>query len=114
MALPGESVVNTVHNLSVSGPGTIKASTEGDACVFCHTAHRSTGQTPLWNHSMSGVTNYVVYSSPTLKAVVGQPNGSSQLCSQLPRWHSGAGQRQQFYHAHSNAKRRHNNARRLR
>jgi predicted CXXCH cytochrome family protein len=29
---------------------------------------------------MSGVTNYIVYSSATLKAVVGQPNGSSRLC----------------------------------
>ena len=29
---------------------------------------------------MSGVTNYIVYSSSTLKAVVGQPNGSSRLC----------------------------------
>lgn len=79
-ALLGESVVNTVHNLSVNGPGAIKASTEADVCVFCHTAHRATGQTPLWNHSLSGETNYIVYSSSTLKAVVGQPNGSSRLC----------------------------------
>ncbi|HTV62973.1 MAG TPA: cytochrome c3 family protein [Verrucomicrobiae bacterium] len=80
MTLFGDSVVNSVHNLSVSGPGSIKASTQVNVCVFCHTAHRSNGQTPLWNHSMSGVTNYIVYSSPTLKAVVGQPNGSSRLC----------------------------------
>lgn len=79
-SLHAESVVNTVHNLSVSGPGTIKASAESDVCIFCHTVHRANGQTPLWNHNMSSVTNYIVYSSSTLKAVVGQPNGSSRLC----------------------------------
>jgi predicted CXXCH cytochrome family protein len=75
-----DSVVNSVHNLTVNGPGSIKATAESDVCIFCHTAHRSNGETPLWNHNMSGVTNYIVYSSPTLKAVVGQPNGSSRLC----------------------------------
>ena len=79
-SLHADSVVNSVHNLTVTGPGTIKASTESDVCIFCHTAHRSNGETPLWNHNMSGVTNYIIYSSPTLKAVVGQPNGSSRLC----------------------------------
>ena len=74
------SVVNSVHNLSASGPGTIKAASEQNVCVFCHTVHNASGQTPLWNHNLSGITNYVVYSSPTLKAVVGQPNGSSRLC----------------------------------
>lgn len=78
--LRADSVVNSVHNLSVSGPGTIKAANESDVCFFCHTVHRANGQTPLWNHTMSGVTNYLVYSSTTLKAVVGQPNGSSRLC----------------------------------
>jgi predicted CXXCH cytochrome family protein len=34
---------------------------------------------PLWNHELSGAA-YTVYSSPTMKAVVGQPNGSSRLC----------------------------------
>jgi predicted CXXCH cytochrome family protein len=75
--------VNSVHNLSVNGPGTIKASTEKDACVFCHTVHRASGVTPLWNHSMSGVTNYVVYSSQRmtdLNIIIPQPNGSSRLC----------------------------------
>jgi predicted CXXCH cytochrome family protein len=80
LSLHADSVVNSVHNLTVSGPGTIKASSESDVCIFCHTVHRSNGETPLWNHNMSGETNYIVYHSPTLKAVVGQPNGSSRLC----------------------------------
>lgn len=76
----GESIVNSVHNLSASGPGTVKAVSEKNLCVFCHTVHHANGQTPLWNHSMSSVTNYVTYTSGTLKAVVGQPDGSSRLC----------------------------------
>ncbi|HUB86864.1 MAG TPA: cytochrome c3 family protein [Verrucomicrobiae bacterium] len=78
-----ESVINTVHNLSVNGPGTIKATTEENACIFCHTVHRANGETPLWNHSMSSETNYTVYSSQhltDLHVVVPQPNGSSRLC----------------------------------
>ena len=77
------SVVGTVHNLSVNGPGTIKASTETAVCVFCHTVHHASGVTPLWNHSMSSVSNYVVYSSTrltSLNVTVPQPNGSSRLC----------------------------------
>jgi predicted CXXCH cytochrome family protein len=79
----GDTVVNSVHNLSVTGPGTIKATAETDTCIFCHTAHHSNGATPLWNHNLSGVTNYVVYSSATLDALgltIPQPNGASRLC----------------------------------
>jgi predicted CXXCH cytochrome family protein len=82
-ALHADTIVNSVHNLSVTGPGTIKATAEADVCIFCHTAHHSNGATPLWNHNLSGVTNYVVYSSSTLEALgvtVPQPNGSSRLC----------------------------------
>ena len=83
LAARAESVVNTVHNLSITGPGTLKASSERNTCVFCHTVHRSTGVTPLWNHSLSTVSNYVVYSSARLSSLnltVPQPNGSSRLC----------------------------------
>ncbi len=78
-----ESVVNTVHNLSAYGSGTIKSMTESNACVFCHTPHHSGGATPLWNHNLASTTNYIVYSSPTLDAIqltVPQPNGASRLC----------------------------------
>jgi predicted CXXCH cytochrome family protein len=79
----GESVINTVHNLSVSGPGNIKAVSEKNPCVFCHTPHHSNGELPLWNHTMSSVSNYVVYSSArftNLNITVSQPSGSSRLC----------------------------------
>ena len=78
-----DSVVNSVHNLSANGPGTIKASSEKNACIFCHTVHQASGVTPLWNHSMSSVSNYVVYSSARLDSLhltIPQPNGASRLC----------------------------------
>ena len=73
------SVVNSKHNLAVSGPGGVRAATEGDLCIFCHTPHSKAGQIPLWNHGMSTAT-YTPYSSSTLKATVGQPTGDSKLC----------------------------------
>jgi predicted CXXCH cytochrome family protein len=78
-----ESIVYSVHNLSASGPGTIKAATESDVCVFCHTVHSANGATPLWNHSFSSVSNYIVYTSTTLDELgltIPQPNGASRLC----------------------------------
>jgi predicted CXXCH cytochrome family protein len=77
--LYSQSVVNTVHNLSVSGPGSIKATSETEVCVFCHTPHNSNPSGPLWNRSDPGAT-YVLYNSSTLQAVPGQPDGSSVLC----------------------------------
>jgi len=82
-SLRANTVTNSVHNLSVSGPGTVKAAEEKNTCIFCHTAHKTTGQTPLWSHQMSSVTNYTVYSSERMKSLnitVPQPDGSSRLC----------------------------------
>ena len=73
------SIINSKHNLSLSGPGTIRSATEGDICIFCHSPHSLAGQSPLWNHEMS-VAPYTPYSSSTLKATVGQPTGASKLC----------------------------------
>ncbi|TAL05966.1 MAG: hypothetical protein EPO07_02685 [Verrucomicrobia bacterium] len=80
---PGESVVNSVHNLAVGGPGSVKAVSEKNVCVFCHTVHRASGAMPLWNHTLSSVSNYIVYGSARLTSLdvsVPQPNGSSRLC----------------------------------
>ncbi len=73
------SVVNSPHNLSASGPGTIRSGIEQEICVFCHTPHRATAIQPLWNRNMP-ISAYRVYSSVTLSAVPGQPTGSSKLC----------------------------------
>jgi predicted CXXCH cytochrome family protein len=75
----GDSIVNSKHNLSLSGPGDLKAATETEVCIFCHTPHNATSEAPLWNRHSSGAT-YIPYNSTTMKARVGQPTGSSKLC----------------------------------
>jgi hypothetical protein len=57
----------------------------GQICVVCHTPHNvdpfiaMEAPAPLWNHELS-FANYNPYSSPTLQAIVGQPDGSAKLC----------------------------------
>ncbi|MFQ5563397.1 MAG: cytochrome c3 family protein [Parvularculaceae bacterium] len=82
LAAPVSDVRNTKHNLSVSGAGDVRAVSEDEICVFCHTPHAATDSepTPLWNRSLSTAT-YVPYDSSSMDAVgLGQPGGSSKLC----------------------------------
>lgn len=73
-------ITNTKHNLSVTGPGTYKATSETQICVYCHTPHNANPASLLWNHTLSTVT-YQPYSSNTMKAAApGQPSGASKLC----------------------------------
>jgi len=74
-----QSIVNTVHNMSISGPGTVKATTESEICIFCHTPHNARPDHPLWNRNDPGST-YILYNSSTTQASIGQPDGSSVLC----------------------------------
>ena len=74
-----DSVINSKHNLAVSGPGPIRAAGEKEICIFCHTPHMATSESPLWNHALA-TGPYKEYSSTTLKAKVGQPTGASKLC----------------------------------
>ena len=74
-----QSIVNSKHNLSVTGPGEVKASSESEICIFCHTPHSSLPSTPLWNKDEPGYT-YTLYHSSTVQAAPGQPDGSSILC----------------------------------
>jgi len=83
LAAIAPDVQNTRHNLSVNnaitaGAGssfgtTVKATSETQVCVFCHTPHASTsgGGTgivaPLWNRTLSGAT-YTFYTSNSLDA----------------------------------------------
>jgi predicted CXXCH cytochrome family protein len=78
-AVIGQSVINSPHNLSVTGPGSIRASSEAQVCIFCHTPHNSSPQAPLWNRESSGST-YILYSSSTTDAAPGQPTGATVLC----------------------------------
>ena len=73
---------NTKHNLSATGPGTVKAVSESEVCVFCHTPHHAEqgAPPPLWNRKLSGAT-YTPYTSSSMDAIaLGQPGGSSKLC----------------------------------
>lgn len=73
-------ILNTKHNLSVSGPGAVRAESDARICIFCHTPHRAAqGGGVLWNRTDSTAT-YIPYESATLRATVGQPTGSSKMC----------------------------------
>jgi predicted CXXCH cytochrome family protein len=80
------TILSTRHNLSKSGPGPIKAVTETEVCVFCHTPHHADSSGPLWNHSLSSAANYIVPSKTMskwgtlLSTPQNQPDGDSRLC----------------------------------
>ncbi len=73
------SILDSEHNLSTLGRGKIRASSEEQVCIFCHTPHNAAPIQPLWNRSVP-VENYTVYSSNSMQALPGQPTGSSKLC----------------------------------
>lgn len=73
------SVVDSPHNLSTSGTGSIRASSEEQVCIFCHTPHNATPIRPLWNRAMP-VQAYSIYNSRSLDAKPGQPTGTSKMC----------------------------------
>jgi predicted CXXCH cytochrome family protein len=72
------SVVNSPHNLSVSGPGPVKSVQAEEVCSFCHVPHHATA-VPLLNRPLSEAA-YLTYKSATAKALPGQPTGASKLC----------------------------------
>lgn len=78
-AFAQQSVVDSLHNLSASGPGRIRAASEPQVCIFCHTPHGSSPVEPLWNRA-APVVPYTVYSSSALDARPGQPTGASKMC----------------------------------
>ncbi|MBI5328577.1 MAG: cytochrome c3 family protein [Deltaproteobacteria bacterium] len=76
--VPG--VTGTKHNLSMYGPGTIKATSTTEVCIFCHTPHSSNPGNPLWNKQDPGST-YTLYGTTTMTATsIGQPTGASRFC----------------------------------
>lgn len=72
-------VATTKHNLSAGGPGTRKATSEAEICVFCHAPHNTAPSGQLWNRRLPATT-YAPYTSSTLRSAPGQPNGASLLC----------------------------------
>jgi predicted CXXCH cytochrome family protein len=79
-AVHAASIVDSKHNLAISGAGLVKSVGETEVCIFCHTPHNAANEVPQWNRAKS-VQHYTPYSSTTLKATdVGQPTGASKLC----------------------------------
>jgi predicted CXXCH cytochrome family protein len=78
-ALAQTQIGRTKHNLSVTGPGTIRTTEATGTCVFCHTPHNANPSRALWNRDLPPVT-YQLYSSGTLQAQPDQPSGASRLC----------------------------------
>lgn len=74
-----QSVINSPHNLSAAGPGVVRAMTEEQVCIFCHTPHNASPIRPLWNRLMP-LNAYTPYTSSALDARPGQPTGSSKMC----------------------------------
>jgi predicted CXXCH cytochrome family protein len=76
-------VFDTKHNLTAGGNNVIKAATENNTCVFCHTPHTPRQSSQLWNHKLSTAT-YELYSSDYLTSLnyttPNQPNSRSKLC----------------------------------
>ncbi len=78
-------MLSTKHNLSVSGTGAIRAATEQQLCVFCHTPHvpQKYAAEQLWNRTAT-TTEYTLYSSDYLTSLnydaPNQPNPRSKLC----------------------------------
>lgn len=73
------SILNSKHNLSVSGKGDIKASTETRVCIFCHSTHNTSSEGPLWNHETSS-GSIKTYERSTMNSKAEQPNGATKLC----------------------------------
>ncbi len=75
------TVVGTVHNLSVTGPGEVRSFVETEVCKFCHIPHSVDTPVPLWGHALSQAR----YEVPDLRfsgspVPAPQPDGASRLC----------------------------------
>jgi predicted CXXCH cytochrome family protein len=99
------TIVGSKHDFSLSNntwnfSAPITAQLQGQICRPCHAPHNSnngdlakTNYTdnaglfgPLWDHSLSSVSNYAIYTGYNFNrpggggATIGQPDGSSKLC----------------------------------
>jgi len=71
-AVGDDSIVYSKHDLSVYGPGPVRAVNENQICIFCHVPHNASPAAPLWNRH-NPTTHYRVYRSRTLDARTDQP-----------------------------------------
>jgi hypothetical protein len=77
---------STKHNLSSNSSveNVVRATTEDEVCVFCHTPHQRTSppKGPLWNRAISGDVYSEHYTSTSIDAIdiSSSIGGSSKLC----------------------------------
>jgi predicted CXXCH cytochrome family protein len=74
-----DSVVGSKHDLSMFGPGPVRAVNEDRVCIFCHVPHNASPVAPLWNRH-NPTAYYRIYRSDSLQARVDQPGRESKLC----------------------------------
>lgn len=73
---PGSGIASSPHDFSS------KAFAGGEICIACHTPHNAdttVADAPLWNHEVTAGP-WTPYTSATLDATVGDPDGISKLC----------------------------------
>lgn len=80
IAAASGSVFNSRHNLSTSGKGEIRSTTETRVCIFCHSSHNASSEGPLWNHVTTTPGKFNTYTRSTLDSKPEQPNGATKLC----------------------------------
>ncbi|MCC7377478.1 MAG: hypothetical protein IT581_22650 [Verrucomicrobiales bacterium] len=69
-------IVGSKHDFSS------QAWAKNEICIVCHTPHNantSIADAPLWNHTMTAAS-FTVYSSGSMNATPGAPDGASKLC----------------------------------
>jgi predicted CXXCH cytochrome family protein len=73
-------ISGTAHDFSTK----TWAPLEDKKCGVCHTVHKamSVPSAPLWNHQVTSVASYTLYSSPTFdgSSTITNPGASSKLC----------------------------------
>ena len=71
----GAQILGSEHDFSGQGWGT------NEICQPCHTPHNASIALPvvLWNHEVTAAT-YTLYTSGTMNATTGQPDGVSRAC----------------------------------
>lgn len=83
LAASESNIIQTKHNLSATSGNNVRATTENQICVFCHTPHGATQEpaAPLWNRQLNNTSTYQMYTSSSLQAITANaPGGVSKLC----------------------------------
>ncbi len=72
------SVVGSKHDLSVSGPGPLKAQAETEVCIFCHVSHAAGPERLTSRPDLTA--KHRPYESSTSAAAPRAPTGASRIC----------------------------------